>query len=216
MRLRAPNVRPSVTLQYCSVTYELVMSWRIQGRRIQGVGRLSRRSADWRFCLPRARHSPPDRELRIKGLLRRIHPSVREWPGRSGITVAALSAPSGRGSGITGRRQAKAVSMFRRRHRAMCITPTPTMFPGITPIGCRRMSYPRQDRTCRIAPRRRSPFRGMRAPTRPRMSISRGATRARSRRLAFKDSLRVVPANAGTHNPCRQKYKKVSAPALKR
>jgi hypothetical protein len=91
------------------------------------------------------------------GLLRPIRLSVRQSADRSSITAIIMLERSGRarGTGLTGQHPASLAQMSHRQHLATFITPTPMMFPGMRSTAFRRMSYPPQDHTCRIVPRRR-------------------------------------------------------------
>ena len=105
------------------------------------MGRLSPLSARSRLCSPRPRHLPGRERRMVEGLLRRIRPSIRAWPSRSGIIGETMAGPSGRRTGptTTGRRMANPRSRARHRRQAISIRRIPMMFPGIGPsisAGC--------------------------------------------------------------------------------
>jgi hypothetical protein len=81
---------------------------------------------------------------------------VHQGSTPSSITGEAMQEASGRltGDTSTDHRMANPWRMLRNRHHAMCITPTPMMFPGIGHIDFRRRLHLPTDPMCRAAPPR--------------------------------------------------------------
>jgi hypothetical protein len=168
MRLRARKARPSVQGAVWGSRLE-TNDWYVPWR-IECIRRLSRLSAQPRFCLPRAIHSQDQEQRRVACVRAPIHrPSMV-----SGITAGTMSGPSGReAAAITiRRRMARPWSKRPNPPRATSVTPIPMTCPGIGRIAIRRTLSRPTGPTCRAAPRSPSRFPDVMVI---RPSTSRGA-----------------------------------------